>query len=156
MAIILVGSSCCCERNGGYSSGDIRFSVYNQRHGFVLHLKAAMILLFFMTMLLIEMAISRQLVQPDLDLLAFLRLQKASLLLLQAISQHENLRHLFKVVLLFQAFCYQTLLFPLLLFVFYIFSRSLVNERTTLLVLLLFSISFFLPQPQKKKAISSV
>jgi hypothetical protein len=125
LAIILVGS-CCCEGNGGHGGGDIRFSVDNQRHGLVLHLTAAMILLL-LAMLLIEMGIGGQLVRADLDVLAFLRLQQAGLLLLQAIPQHENLRH-FVLFTLLACSQISTLLLLLLLFVFTLFKVS--GERT--------------------------
>lgn len=123
-AIILVGSR-SRKRNGGYSGGDIRFSVDNQSHGLILQ----------------PIEIIRQFVRPDLGLLAFLRLQKASLLLLQAIPQHENLGHSCS-----DSFAWLREMFPKTLFLFLsffspsrlIFSRSLVNARTLLVILLFF------------------
>lgn len=149
LVIILVGSS-CCEGNGGHCGGDIRFSVDNQRHGLVLHLRAAMILLLLLlAMLLIEMSIGGQFVRADLDVLAFLRLQQAGLLLLQAIPQHENLRHF--LLLLFTLLAPKYFLSPppsLLLFVsFFKVSGERTNAR--LVLLLFFALSLSLAQNKR-------
>jgi hypothetical protein len=93
------------------------------------------------------MSIGGQFVRADLDVLAFLRLQQAGLLLLQAIPQHENLRHF--LLLLFTLLAPKYFLSPSLLLFVSFFKVSGERTNARLVLLLFFALSLSLAQNKR-------